>query len=75
MPILDGIETTIKINELVKQKVLKKIPIIALTANTEESNLKRCMQVGMVDMIGKPLKKDTLLDALKKHCSENSCSL
>ena len=66
MPIMDGIQTTIQIKKLVNEKVLKKIPIFALTANTEDSTHKKCIEVGMIGVFGKPLKKDSLLEVLKR---------
>ena len=66
MPIMDGIETTIQIKRLVDEKVIKKVPVFALTANTEDSTHKKCKEIGMKGVLGKPLKKESLVGVLKK---------
>ena len=55
MPILDGFETT---KELRKNGF--KRPIIALTANAQESDKLECLEAGMDDFLSKPFKKDDL---------------
>lgn len=52
MPIMDGIQATKKIREM----GLKNLPIIALTANSSESDKKQCLSAGMNDFIAKPFR-------------------
>jgi len=55
MPIMDGFEATRKLRE---QGC--KLPIIALTAGVSESERSQCMDLGMNDIVTKPLTLDSL---------------
>jgi len=63
MPEMDGLEATrlIRRSRLVDQPV-----IIALTANTMEGDEEECLQAGMNDYIGKPVKLEELVGKLRK---------
>jgi len=63
MPEMDGLEATrsIRGSRLVDQPV-----IIALTANTMEGDEEECLQVGMNDYLGKPVKLEELVGKLRK---------
>ena len=54
MPEMDGLETTRAIRALADHPV-SKIPIIALTANTQQEDRVNCQQAGMDDFISKPI--------------------
>lgn len=58
MPILDGVQATIKLHELYDPKVLP--PIIALTANAMEGEREKYLKVGMQDYCTKPFKQEQL---------------
>ncbi len=64
LPRLDGWEATrrIKANPLIKH-----IPVIALTAHAGREDQTRAAQAGCIDYITKPLERDVLLGAIKKH--------
>lgn len=61
MPIMDGIEATKKIRTLDNN-----IPIIALTANAFESDVKKCIAAGMDGHLAKPFDINKLLKVLLK---------
>jgi CheY-like chemotaxis protein len=63
MPELDGLEATRAIRSIEKDS---RVPIIALTANGSEEDVKECMDAGMDDFLSKPLNKNQLSEALKK---------
>jgi len=44
--------------------------IIALTANTMEGDEEECLNAGMNDYIGKPVKLEELVDKLRKWSIE-----
>jgi signal transduction histidine kinase len=68
MPEMDGMEATKKIRELeVQQKVSKKIPIIAMTANTMEGDREKYLQIGMDDYVSKPFKQGELVKIFDKY--------
>ena len=54
MPIMNGFETSKNINELINNKNYLKCQIIGYSANTEENEIKKCFDAGMIDFIEKP---------------------
>ena len=62
MPKMDGIEAT---KRIVKDQPERPI-IIAVTANAEVADQKRCIEAGMNDFIPKPFNAKMLKDAIKK---------
>lgn len=58
MPIMDGIQATIKLHELYDESALP--PIIALTANAMDGEREKYLEVGMQDYCTKPFKKEQL---------------
>lgn len=58
MPIMDGIQATIKLHEIYDPKSLP--PIIALTANAMDGEREKYIEVGMQDYCTKPFKKEQL---------------
>ncbi|MCR5784725.1 MAG: transporter substrate-binding domain-containing protein [Eubacterium sp.] len=55
MPVMDGLEATRKIRELGREDALK-IPIIALSANAYEEDIKLSKEAGVNEHISKPVK-------------------
>ena len=67
MPVMDGLEATQHI-----RKALEKQPvIIALTANIMDGDEEICLNAGMNDFLGKPVKLEELMDKLKKWHVKN----
>jgi PAS domain S-box-containing protein len=66
MPVMDGLTATEKILAAYPDKDIK---IIAMTANAFERDRKRCMEVGMIDFVSKPVRKKTLYEVIIKHQS------
>jgi len=67
MPGMDGIETTMRIRELGKEKeheYLRTIPIIALTANAVFGMKEVFLQNGMDDFVSKPIEPVRLHEVL-----------
>ncbi|MGP5661458.1 ATP-binding protein [Psychrobacter celer] len=58
MPILDGVQATIKLHELYEPQSLP--PIIALTANAMDGEREKYLKVGMQDYCTKPFKQEQL---------------
>jgi CheY-like chemotaxis protein len=61
MPDLDGYEATRRIRE---QLGLRDLPIVAMTANTMESDRAAALQAGMNEHIGKPIDLDRVVATL-----------
>ncbi len=72
MPVMDGLEATRRIRERVQWAVL---PVIAMTAAALPEDHARCLEVGMVDHVAKPLVPERLLDALLKWIPPKTGSL
>ena len=60
MPVMDGLETTRKIRALDDPR-LARIPVIALTANAFESDVKEALDAGMDDYIAKPYRHEDII--------------
>ncbi len=61
MPEMDGFEATQNIRQWEsRQKIVQRIPIIALTANAMEGDRERCLESGMDDYMTKPFNLDQL---------------
>ena len=67
MPNLDGYEATRRIRAGVAGDIFSKIPIIALTANTMNSEREKCLGAGMNEYLTKPISTDTLRLMLAKY--------
>ncbi|MCF6282879.1 MAG: PAS domain S-box protein [Candidatus Polarisedimenticolaceae bacterium] len=63
MPTMDGYLTTKKIREM-EQGQSRHVPIIALTADAQQSNEKRCFDSGMDDYLSKPFNVSELRNKL-----------
>lgn len=67
MPVMDGIEATVKIREVeVMKQVEKRTPIIALTANTMDNDRNTCLSYGMDEFMAKPFDIEKLKVILTK---------
>ncbi|CAD8207897.1 unnamed protein product [Paramecium octaurelia] len=64
MPILNGIETTKIILEMIETKQIPFINIIGLTAFTSESDIVNCIDAGMTYVLPKPLNLKDFKDLL-----------
>ena len=62
MPEMDGIEATRRIRR--RADSLSRIPIVALTANTMENDKQAYLDAGMNGIVGKPINRAVLLDAI-----------
>ena len=61
MPVLNGLDATKKLRE---EKL--ELPIIAMTANALKGDREICIEAGMNDYIGKPVKMDDLENIIDK---------
>jgi CheY-like chemotaxis protein len=65
MPLLDGYEATREIRA--REGAPRRIPIVALTANTMKNDDLKCKEAGMDDHLGKPLDRELLARCLARH--------
>ena len=69
MPIMNGYETSRAIRQL-DGEYFKKLPIIAISANAYDDDIKQCLEAGMNDHIAKPFNPDDLMKLLHKYINE-----
>jgi signal transduction histidine kinase/ActR/RegA family two-component response regulator len=67
MPNLDGYEATRRLRAGAAGELFSKIPIIALTANTMNSEREKCLEAGMNEYLTKPVNTDALKSILAKY--------
>ena len=63
MPVMDGLEATRQIRAL-KKPMIDKLPIIAMTANAYENDIKESLNAGMNAHLGKPIEPQMLYETL-----------
>ena len=64
MPTMDGLQSTRLIRE-----IGYRAPIVALTAFSEESNIRDCLDSGMNFFLSKPIRRPQLKKVLKDYCA------
>jgi len=65
MPEMDGFEATAMIRSA--EPAGPRVPIVAMTANTQSSDIDKCHAAGMDDHLCKPLTLETLAACLERH--------
>ncbi|MEO5368922.1 MAG: response regulator [Magnetococcus sp. DMHC-1] len=60
VPVLDGLETTMRLRQMEKQSEGQHTPIIAMTAHVLEENKQKCKDAGMDDYLRKPFSQANL---------------
>lgn len=68
MPVMDGVKATILIRR--RRDAYANIPIIALTANTMESDKKIYAEAGMDAVVGKPVDRELLINTIDAVLSQ-----
>ena len=66
MPGLSGYDAARRIRALPAPS--SDVPIVALTATTAPEDRARCLEAGMDDMVGKPVRVAELLDVISRPC-------
>lgn len=66
MPVMDGLKATSVIRSLDRPDA-KSVPIIAMTANVFEEDIKRTLAAGMNEHISKPISEKLLVSVLLKY--------
>ncbi|MES2975451.1 MAG: response regulator [Pseudomonadota bacterium] len=63
MPVMDGITATQAIRRI---PALRRMPVVAMTANAMAQDRRRCLEAGMNDFLSKPIDPQELLAMLVK---------
>jgi len=72
MPEMDGYQTTRNLKNLMQNKRIPEIPIVALTANDSEADKRACFESGMSEHLSKPLKEGDLTRVLRRYSTADS---
>ena len=71
MPVMDGHTATRMIRDWEKKSNISPIPIIALTAHAFQEETQKSLAAGCSDHLTKPIRKNTLLDAMQKWIKQS----
>jgi CheY-like chemotaxis protein/HPt (histidine-containing phosphotransfer) domain-containing protein len=66
---MDGFETTQHLRRCEQERSRARAWVLALTANTQESDREHCLLMGMDDFLAKPFSRAQLLAKLSSHCA------
>lgn len=66
MPVMDGLEAA-KTIRLLDRPDAENVPIIAMTANAFEEDIKKTLAAGMNEHLSKPINKKLLVSSLSKY--------
>ena len=67
MPVMDGFEATKEIRSL-KREDAQEIPIVALSANAFEEDVKMSLAAGMNEHLAKPAGAGMLYEKIRQYC-------
>jgi PAS domain S-box-containing protein len=74
MPVMDGFTATRRIRDTERATGLKRLPIIALTANVMSEDRENCIAAGMDAHLGKPIEPSQLIDCLGRYLKADTVS-
>ena len=72
MPVMDGYQATEAIREWEREQQRTPTPIVAFTANAFKEDIEMSLAVGCIAHLTKPLKKQTLLNAIAEYARRPS---
>ncbi|MGB7569641.1 MAG: ATP-binding protein [Chitinivibrionales bacterium] len=72
MPVMDGITAATMIRQASPDTLDSKIPIIAMTASTEKTELEACDTAGMDLVLTKPVRREKIIGAIKTVMNKKS---
>jgi CheY-like chemotaxis protein len=67
MPVMDGLEATQAIRAWERAEGRQATPVVALTANAMEDDVRRCLNAGCDAHVAKPVKKAALLESIARY--------
>lgn len=70
MPVMDGITAAERLRHMAPG-----LPVIALTAHAFAEERDRCLAVGMVDHVSKPVEESVLIRTVATHCGASSMAV
>ena len=70
MPVMNGLDAARAIRAVHGRPDLQRLPIIALTANAYDSDVRACLDAGMNEHLSKPIDKRLLFEALARQMQD-----
>lgn len=67
MPVMDGYTATREVRRIELERNIERVPIIALTAGSDEEDKDRCRQAGMDGYLTKPFSISDIQKNIEKH--------
>lgn len=67
MPVMNGIEATLKINDKIKKNLIPFLEIVGVTAYSDEESIKKCLDAGMKTVLTKPVSKAKLEAIMEEY--------
>ncbi|HEX4035560.1 MAG TPA: ATP-binding protein [Solirubrobacteraceae bacterium] len=64
MPVMDGYDATAELRR--REAGGRRTPVIAMTAHAMKGDQERCMEAGMDDYVPKPMRRELLVEVLKR---------
>ncbi len=68
MPVMDGLTATRRIREMSREDA-KTMPIIAMTANAYDEDIRQCLDAGMNAHLAKPLQMNLVVATIGRYCN------
>ena len=72
MPVMDGLEATLRLREIEQERKMPPVPIFALSAGVLNSDEQACLKAGMNGFLRKPINLKTLEELFLSHFSLES---
>jgi CheY-like chemotaxis protein len=69
MPVMDGYTATREIRKWEEENGVRPTPIVALTASALKQDMQKCLDAGCTAYLTKPVKKRTLLGAIRENAA------
>ena len=70
MPVMDGLDATREIRNFEKERGMRPVPIVAVSANAFAEDRQRSMKAGCSDFMAKPIRKVPLLKFIARTLGE-----
>jgi CheY-like chemotaxis protein len=70
MPVLNGIETATLIRNSNDYEKNRTIPIIAISAQDDSTEKKKCFEIGINECLNEPIKKEILTKAIHNQLNK-----
>ena len=69
MPVMDGVQATMRIREWEREQQRRPTPIVALTANAFKEDAEKSLSAGCTTHVIKPIKKKVLIEAIARYAN------